>query len=114
MLATRGSGKVTTMEAWANKTKGIRTPATAKNQRTRTYYECGSMRHYKGECPIVKFHERVDMIHGRVRVSKPKKMQDEIEIATKLMNKKKSTLVECQIENKKRLDNTSKNNKNQQ
>nr|GFD36230.1 hypothetical protein [Tanacetum cinerariifolium] len=36
-----------------------------------------------------------------------------MEIATKLRNKKISTLVECQTENKKRLDNTSKNNKNQ-
>nr|GFC72621.1 hypothetical protein [Tanacetum cinerariifolium] len=54
------------------------------------------------------------MIHGRVRASKPKTMQDAIEIATKLMNKKISTLAECQTENKKRLDNTSKNNQNQQ
>nr|GEZ94650.1 hypothetical protein [Tanacetum cinerariifolium] len=89
------------------------TPATAKNQRTRTCYECRSLRHYKGECPIVKFHKRVDMIHGRVRASKPKTMQDAIEIATKLRNKKISTLVECQTANKKRLDNTSKNNQNQ-
>nr|GFC48841.1 hypothetical protein [Tanacetum cinerariifolium] len=56
----------------------------------------------------------MDVIHGRVRASKPKTMQDAIEIATKLMNKKISTLVECQTENKKRLDNTSKNNQNQQ
>nr|GFD13947.1 hypothetical protein [Tanacetum cinerariifolium] len=41
-------------------------------------------------------------------------MQDAIEITTKLRNKKISTLVECQTENKKRLDNTSKNNQNQQ
>nr|GFA92138.1 putative reverse transcriptase domain-containing protein [Tanacetum cinerariifolium] len=54
------------------------------------------------------------MMQGRVRASKPKTMQDAIEIATKLMNKKISTLVECQTENKKRLDNTSKNNQNQQ
>nr|GFA35038.1 reverse transcriptase domain-containing protein [Tanacetum cinerariifolium] len=114
MLATRGSGKVTTMEARANKTKGIRPPATAKNQRTRTCYECGSLRHYKSECLIVEFHKRVDIIHERVRASKPNTMQDAIEIATKLMNKKISTLVECQTENKKRLDNTSKNNQNQQ
>nr|GEY36483.1 hypothetical protein [Tanacetum cinerariifolium] len=126
MLATRGSGKVTTMEARANKTKGIRnykkvghiiqncrTPATVKNQRTRTYYECGSLRHYKSECLIVKFHKRVDMIHERVRASKPKTMQDVIEIETKLMNKKINTLAECQNDNKKRLDNTSKNNQNQ-
>nr|GFB88871.1 hypothetical protein [Tanacetum cinerariifolium] len=65
-------------------------------------YECGSLRHYKSKCLIVKFHKRVDMIHERVRASKPKTMQDEIEIETKLMNKKISTLVECQTENKKR------------
>nr|GFA17967.1 reverse transcriptase domain-containing protein [Tanacetum cinerariifolium] len=82
--------------------QNCRTPATAKNQPTRTCYECGSLRHYKGECPIVKFHEHVDMIHGRVRASKPKTMQDAIEIATKLMNKKISTLVKCQTKNKKR------------
>nr|GEZ71395.1 reverse transcriptase domain-containing protein [Tanacetum cinerariifolium] len=54
------------------------------------------------------------MIHGRMRASKPKTMQDAIEVATKLRNKKISTLVECQTKNKKRLDNTSKNNQNQQ
>nr|GFA07647.1 reverse transcriptase domain-containing protein [Tanacetum cinerariifolium] len=82
--------------------QNCRTPATAKNQRTRTCYECRSLRHYKSECPIVMFHKRVDMIHERVRASKPKTMQDAIEIATKLRNKKTSTLVECQTENKKR------------
>nr|GFD13869.1 hypothetical protein [Tanacetum cinerariifolium] len=90
--------------------QNCRTPATAKNQRTRICYECGSLRYYKSKCPIVKFHKRVDMTHGRVRASKPKTMQDAIEIATKLMNKKISTPAECHTENKKRLDNTSKNN----
>nr|GFD06184.1 hypothetical protein [Tanacetum cinerariifolium] len=73
-------------------------------------YECGSLRHYKSECPIVKFHKRVDMIHGGVRETKPKTMQDAIEIATKLINKKISTLVVRQAKNKRKLDNTSKNN----
>nr|GEX86608.1 uncharacterized mitochondrial protein AtMg00810-like [Tanacetum cinerariifolium] len=90
------------------------TPATAKNQGTRTCYECGSLGHYKSKCLIVKFHEHVDMIHGKMRASKRKTMQDAIEIATKLRNKKISTLVECWTKNKKRLDNTSKNNQNQQ
>nr|GFA49672.1 hypothetical protein [Tanacetum cinerariifolium] len=94
--------------------QNCRTHATVKNQRTHTCYEYGSLRHYKGECPIVKFYKHVDMIHERVRASKPKTMQDAIEIATKLRNKKISTLVECQTTNKKRLDNTSKNNQNQQ
>nr|GEZ27398.1 hypothetical protein [Tanacetum cinerariifolium] len=45
--------------------QNFRKPATAKNERTRTCYECGSLRHYKSKCPIVKFHKHVDMIHER-------------------------------------------------
>nr|GFC47011.1 hypothetical protein [Tanacetum cinerariifolium] len=92
-------------------------PATAKNRRTRTCCECGSLGHYKSECPIVKFHEHVDMIHARMRASKPKIMQDAIEIATKLRNKKISTLVECETENKKRhymRDCPERKNQNQE
>nr|GFB27715.1 hypothetical protein [Tanacetum cinerariifolium] len=63
------------------------TPATAKNQRTRTSYECGSLGHYKSEYPIVKFHKRMDMIHGRMRASKPKTMQDAIEIVGNKIHK---------------------------
>nr|GFA19448.1 hypothetical protein [Tanacetum cinerariifolium] len=81
---------------------------------TEGFVRLRSLGHYKSECPIVKIHEHVDMIHGRMRASKPKTMQDAMEIATKLRNKKISTLVECETENKKRLDNTSKNNQNQQ
>nr|GEW53153.1 hypothetical protein [Tanacetum cinerariifolium] len=62
-----------------------------------------NLKHYKSECPIVKFQKCVDMIHGGVRESKLKIMQDAIEIATKLMNKKISTLVERQDENKRKL-----------
>nr|GFC25808.1 hypothetical protein [Tanacetum cinerariifolium] len=63
---------------------------------------------------IAIYKTHVNMIHGRVRASKPKTMQDAIEIATKLRNKKISTLAECQTKNTKRLDNTSKNNQNHQ
>nr|GFB20981.1 reverse transcriptase domain-containing protein [Tanacetum cinerariifolium] len=82
--------------------QNFETPATAKNRRTITCYECGSLGHYKSECLIVNFHEHVDMIHERIRASKLKTMQDAMEIATKLRNKKISTLVECQTANKKR------------
>ncbi|GKE82008.1 reverse transcriptase domain-containing protein, partial [Tanacetum coccineum] len=37
------------------------TPTAARNQRTLTCYECGSLGHYKSNCPIVKFQNRVDM-----------------------------------------------------
>ncbi|GJS30516.1 hypothetical protein Tco_0491136 [Tanacetum coccineum] len=52
-----------------------------------------------------------DMIHGSVMATKPKTMQDAIEFATELMDKKISTLAERQAENKRKLDN---NNQTQQ
>ncbi|GKB81175.1 reverse transcriptase domain-containing protein [Tanacetum coccineum] len=48
-----------------------------------------------------------DMIHGSVMASKPKTMQDAIEIATELVDKKISTFVERQAENKRKLDNNN-------
>ncbi|GKE02195.1 reverse transcriptase domain-containing protein [Tanacetum coccineum] len=55
-----------------------------------------------------------DMIHGSVMVSKPKKMQDAVEFATELMDKKIRTFAERQTENKRKFEDTSKNNQNQQ
>ncbi|GJQ99615.1 putative reverse transcriptase domain-containing protein [Tanacetum coccineum] len=46
--------------------------------------------------------------------SKPKTMQEAVEMATELMDKKVSTIVERQAENKRKFENTSRNNQNQQ
>nr|GEV16159.1 hypothetical protein [Tanacetum cinerariifolium] len=84
VIAQRVANAIEAIAIYEIKTNmALKTPATAKNQRTRTCYECGSLRHYKSECLIVKFQKCVDMIHGGA-------------------------------ENKKKLDNTSKNNQNQQ
>nr|GEW75932.1 hypothetical protein [Tanacetum cinerariifolium] len=48
-----------------------------------------------------------DMIHESVMASKPKTMQDAIKFATELMDKKISTLVERQAENKRKPDNNN-------
>ncbi|GKC22751.1 putative reverse transcriptase domain-containing protein [Tanacetum coccineum] len=48
-----------------------------------------------------------DMIHGSVMASKPKTMQEAIEFATELMDKKINTFVECQVEKKRKLDNNN-------
>ncbi|GJV69511.1 reverse transcriptase domain-containing protein [Tanacetum coccineum] len=45
-----------------------RTPAAAEHQRTLTCYECGGLGHYKSNCPMVKFQNRVDMYwEGKAR-----------------------------------------------
>ncbi|GJV28561.1 putative reverse transcriptase domain-containing protein [Tanacetum coccineum] len=55
-----------------------------------------------------------DMIHGNIVASKPKTMQEAIEMATELMDKRVSTIAERQAENKRKFENTSRNNQNQQ
>ncbi|GKA97038.1 hypothetical protein Tco_0824932 [Tanacetum coccineum] len=55
-----------------------------------------------------------NMIHGSVKASKPRTMQDAIEFSTELLNKKISTFAERQADNKRKFDDTSKNNQNQQ
>nr|GFB21663.1 hypothetical protein [Tanacetum cinerariifolium] len=55
-----------------------------------------------------------DMIHGSVVSSKPKTMQQAIEIATELMDKKIRTFAERETSSKRKFENTSRNTQNQQ
>ncbi|GJY73281.1 reverse transcriptase domain-containing protein [Tanacetum coccineum] len=55
-----------------------------------------------------------DMIYGNIIASKPKTMQEAVEMATELMDKKVSTIAERHAENKRKFENTSRNNQNQQ
>ncbi|GKD16825.1 reverse transcriptase domain-containing protein, partial [Tanacetum coccineum] len=55
-----------------------------------------------------------DMIHGSVKASKPKTMQEAIEFTTELMDEKTHAYVERQAEKKRKYDDLSKNNQNQQ
>ncbi|GJQ91986.1 reverse transcriptase [Tanacetum coccineum] len=55
-----------------------------------------------------------DMIHGNIVASKPKTMQEAVEMATELMDKRVSTIAERQAKNKRKFENTSRNNQNQQ
>ncbi|GJU97559.1 putative reverse transcriptase domain-containing protein [Tanacetum coccineum] len=54
------------------------------------------------------------MIHGNIVASKLKTMQEAVEMATELMDKRVSTIPERQAENKRKFENTSRNNQNQQ
>nr|GFC89509.1 hypothetical protein [Tanacetum cinerariifolium] len=55
-----------------------------------------------------------DMIPGSVVASKPKTMQEAIEIATELMDKKIRTFAERETASKRKFENTSRNTQNQQ
>nr|GFA76336.1 hypothetical protein [Tanacetum cinerariifolium] len=55
-----------------------------------------------------------DMIHGSVVASKPTTMQEAIEIATELMDKKIRTFAEHEIVSKRKFENTLRNTQNQQ
>ncbi|GJY05595.1 putative reverse transcriptase domain-containing protein [Tanacetum coccineum] len=55
-----------------------------------------------------------DMIHGSVKASKPKTMQEAIEFTTELMDEKTHAYAERQAEKKRKYDDLSKNIQNQQ
>ncbi|GJS26889.1 hypothetical protein Tco_0487509 [Tanacetum coccineum] len=55
-----------------------------------------------------------DMIHGSVVASKPKTMQDAVEIITELIDYKIRTFAECQTESKRKFEDALRNTQNQQ
>ncbi|GJQ91480.1 putative reverse transcriptase domain-containing protein [Tanacetum coccineum] len=55
-----------------------------------------------------------DLIYSSVVASKPKTMQEAIEMATELMDRRNNTLAERQAENKRKIEDTPRNNQTQQ
>ncbi|GKB89037.1 putative reverse transcriptase domain-containing protein [Tanacetum coccineum] len=109
----RGKIKKLEVKMWNLKVKG--TDVVGYNQRfqeltlmcVRMFLEeSDKIEKYVGGLP--------NMIHESVMATKPKTMQDAIEFATELMDKKIDTFVKRQAENKRKFDHTSRNNQNQQ
>ncbi|GKE73264.1 putative reverse transcriptase domain-containing protein, partial [Tanacetum coccineum] len=100
-------------EMWNLKVKG--TDVRSYNQR---FQELALMcdRMFPDESYVVeKYVDGLpDIIHGSVKASKPKIMQEAIEFSTELMDKKILTITERQAENKRKFEDTSRNNQNQQ
>ncbi|GJR24543.1 reverse transcriptase domain-containing protein [Tanacetum coccineum] len=96
---------------WNLKVKG--TDVMSYNQR---FQELALMcdRMFPEESDVVEkyFSGLPDMIHGSVKALKPKTMQEAIEFATKLMDKKILTITERQAESKRKFEDTSRNNQN--
>nr|GFB94813.1 hypothetical protein [Tanacetum cinerariifolium] len=55
-----------------------------------------------------------DVIHGSVVASRPKTMQDAVEIENELMDKRNNTWAERQAENKRKVNDTFRSNQTQQ
>ncbi|GKC15844.1 reverse transcriptase domain-containing protein, partial [Tanacetum coccineum] len=107
----RNEMKKLEVELWNLKVKG--TDVTGYNQRFQELAllcvrmfpeESDKVERYVGGLP--------DMIQGSVVASKPKTMQEATEMASELMDKKINTIAERQAENKRKYDDTSKNNQN--
>nr|GEZ30319.1 hypothetical protein [Tanacetum cinerariifolium] len=101
------------MELWDLKVKG-----TDLASYTQRYQElallCGRMLSEESD-KIEKYIGGLpDMIHGSVVASKPKTMQEAVEIATELMDQKIRTFTERETASKRKFENTSRNTQNQQ
>nr|GFC74316.1 hypothetical protein [Tanacetum cinerariifolium] len=75
---------------------------------------CGRM--FPKESDKIERYNRglLDMIHGSVVASKPKTMQDAVEIANELMDKKIRTFAERETTSKRKFENTPRITQNQQ
>ncbi|GJT54465.1 putative reverse transcriptase domain-containing protein [Tanacetum coccineum] len=107
----RGEIKKLEIEMWNLKVKG--TDVVSYNQRFQELAlmcarmfpeESDKIEKYVGSLP--------DMVHECVMASKPKTMQDAIELATELMDKKICTFAQRQSENKRKQDDNQQQQQN--
>ncbi|GKE01499.1 reverse transcriptase domain-containing protein, partial [Tanacetum coccineum] len=90
---------------------------TLKKMMTDKYCPRGEIKKLEFEMWNLKVKEQVekyvgglpDTIYGSVMATKPKTMQDAIEFATELMDKKINTWAERQADNKRKSDDTASN-----
>ncbi|GJS87374.1 putative reverse transcriptase domain-containing protein [Tanacetum coccineum] len=109
----RGEIKKLEFEMWNLKVKG--TDVVTYNQRFQELaLMCDQMFPEESDKTEKYVGGLSNMIHGSVKASKPKTMQDAIEFATELMDKKINTFVERQANNKRKFDGISKSHQSQQ
>ncbi|GJT58457.1 hypothetical protein Tco_1001990 [Tanacetum coccineum] len=110
-LARKGEIKKLEVEMWNLKVKG--TDVVRYNQRFQELaLMCAKMFSEESDKIEKYVSGLLDMIHESVKASKLRTMQDAIEFATELIDKKISTFAERHANNKRKFDDTSKNNQN--
>ncbi|GKC90482.1 putative reverse transcriptase domain-containing protein, partial [Tanacetum coccineum] len=109
----RGEIKKLEIEIWNSKVKG--TDVVSYTQRFQELDLLCGMMFPEVSYEVEKYVRGLpDMIQESVMPSKPKTMQEAIEIANDLMDQKVRTFADRQAENKRKLDDNSRNNQNQQ
>ncbi|GKB00751.1 putative reverse transcriptase domain-containing protein [Tanacetum coccineum] len=96
--------------------------AELKKKMTDKYCPRGEMKKLEVELMFPEESDKIeryvgglpDMIYRSVVASKPKTMQDAIEMATELMDKKIHTFAECQTKNKRNQDDNQQQQQHQQ
>ncbi|GKF01733.1 reverse transcriptase domain-containing protein, partial [Tanacetum coccineum] len=95
--------------------------ADLRKKITDKYYPRNEMKKLEAELMFPEESDKIkryigglpDMIHGNIVASKPKTMQEAVEMATELMDKKVSTNAERQAENKRKSAGSANNSNNQ-
>ncbi|GJS43300.1 putative reverse transcriptase domain-containing protein [Tanacetum coccineum] len=95
---------------WADLRKNMTDKYCLKNEMKKLEAELWNLK-VKGT-DVIGYNQRFQEL--ALLSSKPKTMQEAVEMATKLMDKKVNTIAERQTENKRKFENTSRNNQNQQ
>ncbi|GJW72458.1 putative reverse transcriptase domain-containing protein [Tanacetum coccineum] len=109
----RGKINKLEIELWNLKVKG--TNVLSYNQRFQELALMCSRMFLEESDEVEKYVSGLpDMIQESVMVSKPKTMQDATEFATELMDQKIRTFADRQAKNKRKLDDNSRSNQNQQ
>ncbi|GJV41048.1 putative reverse transcriptase domain-containing protein [Tanacetum coccineum] len=102
---------------WADLRKEIDLTSTVQRIRRRKSSElnCGNLMFPEESDKIERYVGGLpDMIHENIVASKPKTMQEAVEMATELMDKKVSTIAERHTENKRKFENIPETIKPQQ
>ncbi|GJT67383.1 hypothetical protein Tco_1018863 [Tanacetum coccineum] len=89
--------------------------ANLRKKMTDKYCPRNEMKKLEAELMFPKESDKIEryigglpyMIHGNIVASKSKTMQEAVEMATELMDKKVSTIAERHAENKRKFENTS-------
>ncbi|GJV03189.1 putative reverse transcriptase domain-containing protein [Tanacetum coccineum] len=110
------TNKVAYAMTWSDLKKKMTTKYCPRNEIKKIEAELWNLKMFPEETDKIERYVggMPDLIYSSVVASKPKIMQEAIEMSTKLMDRRNNTFAERQAENKRKFEDTPRNNQNQQ